>query len=286
MKYFDTHCHIQMNSYDTDREVVIKKTMNKNVYMNIVGTQYETSKQAVELVQNHEGMYASVGLHPNHLFPEYFGEGEIIDKTKETEFDYKKYKILAQHKKVIAIGECGLDVYRLPPTADREEVIQKQAAVFFAHSELAHELDLPLVIHVRGAHQEMIGCLKEEKSNYKKPLRGVIHCFDSTWEYASQLLDLGLYLGFTGILTFPPKKSDPEAHRKLLEVVQNCPLDRMLLETDAPFLAPLPHRGKRAEPWMVEEVAKKIAEIKNISAEEVTIQTTKNAQTLFNILVQ
>jgi TatD DNase family protein len=279
MKFFDTHCHVQMNSFETDADEVIKKTLENGVLMNLVGTQYQTSEEAVEMAKKYEGTFVSVGLHPAHLFPEYFGEGEIIDKTNETEFDYEKYKKLAQNKKVVAIGECGLDVYRLPKTADREKVLKKQTKVFVQHVTLGRELNLPLVIHVRSAHKEMIEILKKEQS--RGVVRGVIHCYDSTWEHASQLLDLGFNLGFTGILTFPPKKNEPTSQLELLEVVRKCPLDRILLETDAPFLAPIPYRGKRAEPWMVEEVAKKIAEIKSASLEEVARQTTQNAYNLF-----
>jgi TatD DNase family protein len=281
LQLIDTHCHIQMNSFDVDADEVIQKTLKKGVMMNVVGTQYETSRQAVEMAQKYEGIFASVGLHPTHLFPEFFDSNDIIDKTTETEFDYEKYKKLAQNKKVIAIGECGLDVYRLPEDVNRQEVLIKQTRVFLQHVSLAQEVRLPLVIHVRSAHQEMIEILKTQQA--QKELEGVIHCYDSNWEYASQFIDLGFYLGFTGILTFPPKKNNPQAQIDLLETVKNCPLDKILIETDAPFLAPLPYRGKRAEPWMVEEVAKKIAGIKQVSTQKVMDQTTKNAQILFSI---
>lgn len=279
---FDTHCHVQMQPFQNDADEVIKKTLEKSVFMNVVGTQYKTSKQAVELVQRYEGMYASVGLHPTHLFPEYFGGEEVIDKTNETDFDYESYKKLAQHGKVIAIGECGLDTYRLPEGVNKQTIVNRQQEIFLQHVALAEECSLPLIIHVRDAHLEMIEVLKQAQQTYNQQLRGVIHCYDNTWENAQEFLRLGFYLGFTGIITFPPKKSNPEAQEKLLEVIKNCPLDKILLETDAPFLAPLPHRGKRAEPWMVEEVAKKVAEIKSISFEEVGKQTIQNSQKLFS----
>ncbi len=279
----DTHCHIFPTFFKNDSEDVVKASLERGVILNLVGTQYQTSAEAVAMAEKFDGVYASIGLHPTHVFPEYFNAEGVEDNTHETEFDYEKYKKLASSKKVIAIGECGLDVYRLPEHGDRNLVIKKQTEVFLKQVELAREFDLPLVIHVRAAHQEMIDVLKRECEN-GKPLRGVVHCYDSTWAYAEEFLQLGFHLGFTGIITFPPKKSNPEAQQELMKVIANCPLDRILLETDSPFLAPLPYRGKIAEPWMVEEVAKKIAEIKGFDVSEVQEQTMVNFKILFKIV--
>jgi TatD DNase family protein len=278
----DTHCHIFPTFFKNNSEDVIKSSLQRGVVLNLVGTQYETSVEAVAMAEKFDNVYASIGLHPTHVFPEYFNAEGVEDNTNETEFDYEKYKKLATSKKVIAIGECGLDVYRLPEHADRSLVIKKQTEVFLKQVALAREFDLPLVIHVRSAHQEMIDVLKQERKN-ENPLRGVIHCYDSTWAYAEQFLQLGFHLGFTGIITFPPKKTNPEAQKELMKVIANCPLERILLETDSPFLAPLPYRGKIAEPWMVEEVAKKISEIKGVSASLVEEQTFQNSKKLFRL---
>jgi TatD DNase family protein len=231
-----------------------------------------------------EGVYASVGLHPVHLHSQHLDEEESSFQTREENFDYEYYKELTRSPKTIAIGECGLDLYRLPEGISKESVLEKQIKVFKEHVRLSYETGLPLAIHVRDAYQEMIDVLKEELAlRGEDTVRGVIHCYIGNWYFAEALLKLGLYLGFTGIITFPPKKSDPAAQEALLEVVRRCPLERMVLETDSPYLAPIPYRGKRAEPWMVEEVAKKIAELKGISIGEVRSATTANASKLFTI---
>jgi len=253
--------------------------MDKNVLLNVVGSQMDTSVRAVELAQNYENIYASVGLHPIHLFETYVDEEETSFKSHEEDFDYAKYKNLAQNKKVIAIGECGLDFFHLPTNLDKEMVLQKQKEVFLEQYKLAQELSLPVIIHVREAHSEMIKLLQE----IGEPINGVVHCYTSNWEYAQQYLALGLYIGFTGVITYPAKKNNPKAQEELSEVVSNCPWDRILIETDAPYLAPQAYRGQRAEPWMVVEVAKKIAELRRIRIEEIVNITTTNARTLFRI---
>lgn len=284
MKLVDTHCHVHFNAFKADADEVIRRTLEKGVLMNLVGTQKDTSTNGVAMAEKYQGTYASVGLHPVHLISQYIDEEESSFRTREEEFDYEYYKKLAKSPKTIAIGECGLDVYRIPEGMSKESVLEKQVPVFRAQYALAEEMNLPLAIHVRDAYSEMVEVLKTElKERDQKQVRGVIHCYISNWKNAEQFLDLGLYLGFTGIITFPPKKSDPQAQLDLLETVRNCPLDRIVLETDSPYLAPGKYRGKRAEPWMVEEVVKKIAEIKGMSFEEVAEQTTKNAQKLFNI---
>ncbi len=275
----DTHCHVQFNAFKDDAEDVIKKCQDKNTILNIVGSQIDTSKRAIGYAEKYSDAYASVGLHPIHLFSTHVDEEEINFKSREEKFDYDVYKKLANHPKVIAIGECGLDFYRLPEGIDHKKIKTTQAEVFKEQFSLATELDLPLVIHVRNAYQEMADLLLECQP--KKNIRGSVHCYTSNWTNAQKFLDLGLHLGFTGVITFPPKKTDPKTQTDLLEVVKNCPLDRIVIETDAPYLAPQAYRGQRCEPWMVEEVAKKIAEIKKISVEKVIEITTNNALNLF-----
>lgn len=274
---FDTHCHIQFNGFKDDYADVIKRCQEKGVILNAVGTQKDTSRAAVEFAEKYPSIYASIGLHPVHLFSTHIDEEESKFLSREEDFDYEYYKNLGKSPKVVAIGECGLDLYRLPPERTKEEILAKQKPTFIAQYKLAQELGLPMVIHVREAHEEMVELL----SGLTDKIRGTIHCYTGNWHYAQKYLALGLNLGFTGVITFPPKKTAPEIQMSLLEVVEKCPLDRILIETDAPYLAPNLYRGKRCEPWMVEEVIKKIAELKGLSIEEVAAATTQNAKNLF-----
>ncbi len=276
---FDSHCHLQFKIYEKDFSEVYKRCLEKDTLLNVVGSQIDTSIRAVEFAQKYENIYASVGLHPIHLFETRVDEEEAAFKSREEDFDYDKYKKLAQNKKVIAIGECGLELYHLPEGLDKEKVLQKQKEIFIKQYELAQELCLPIIIHVRNAHEEMINLLK----SLKKEIYGVVHCYTNNWKYAKQYLDLGLYIGFTGVITFPPKKTEPKVQEDLLEVVKNCPLDKLLIETDAPYLAPQAYRGQRCEPWMVEEVVKKIAEIRQKTTEDIIQITVDNARRLFKI---
>jgi len=275
----DTHAHIQFNAFKDDFEEIIKKCDQKGMILNAVSTQQTTSAKAVEFAQKFKNIYATVGLHPVHLFPTFVDEKESAFTSRQETFDYEYYKNLASNKKVVGIGECGLELFHLPEGFTREEVLEKQKQTFLAQYKLAQELNLALVIHVRDAHKEMIELLK----TLPNPIRGVVHCYTSNWSDAQEYLKLGLHLGFTGVITFPPKKSNPQIQLDLIEVVKNVPLDRMVVETDSPYLAPNSYRGKRCEPWMVYEVAQKIAEIKNMGPEEVDRITSENAVRLFNL---
>ncbi|MFA5062022.1 MAG: TatD family hydrolase [Patescibacteria group bacterium] len=272
----DTHCHIQFNAYKDDADEVLKRCQEKGMVLNAVGSQRDTSLRAVEYAEKYDFIYATVGLHPIHTHENEVDEEEIKFKSREEDFDYGFYKKLASHPKVIAIGECGLELYHVPENIDKEKFLEKQKEIFLAQIQLAQELDLPLVIHVRDAHKEIIEILEKQQN-----LKGVVHCYTSNWENAQKYLDMGLYLGFTGVITFPPKKTDPQSQIDLLEVVKNCPSDRILIETDAPYLAPQAYRGQRCEPWMVEEVAKKIAETRGQPLADIENIVFGNAKKLF-----
>lgn len=262
---FDSHCHPQMAQYNEDREEMLKRAEDAGVFMICVGVDYETSKLGIELAQKHENIWASVGLHPN-------------DNLNE-KFDSMIYHTLLQKKKVVAFGEIGLDYYRTEKPEDQK--FQKER--FVQQLELAKDLKKPLILHCRDgrsgsmgpAYRDMISILNFKFRILNFPLRGVVHSFTGNVEEAKQFLDLGLYLGFNGIITFA---------RQYDEVVRTTPLEKILLETDAPYLTPEPYRGKRNEPSYVIEVAKKIAELKNEPLERVIEQTTKNCQKLFNIV--
>lgn len=273
----DTHCHLQFNAYKDDAEEVIKRCREKEMKLITVGSQYDTSKRAVEYAEKYPEIYASVGLHPIHLISAEVDEEEIQFKSREEKFDYEAYKKLAEHPKTVAIGECGLELFHLPEGMGEKTAIEIQSKAFVEQYNLAREFDLPIIIHVRNAHTQMIELLK----TLGQPIKGVVHCYTGNWNNAREYIKLGLHIGFTGVITFPARKTDPKTQEDLLETVKNCPLDRILIETDAPYLAPQAYRGQRCEPWMVEEVAKKIAEIKSHTAEAVITQTTENALRLF-----
>lgn len=276
MQYFDAHTHMQFTAYDTDRDEVIKRAQVAGVGMNIVGTQYDTSVSAVTLAQQHDDMYATVGLHPTHTAPSVrdkkeLGEsGEAFVSTGEV-FDYAKYAELAANAKVIAIGECGLDYFRCE--ADTEKP-QKEA--FIAQIELANTLNKPLMLHIRDqkaserAYVEVLALLR----NHSKVL-GDVHFFASTWDIAKEFLDLGFTLSFNGVLTFTHEYDD---------IVRDTPLDMLLSETDAPYITPVPYRGQRNEPVYVCEVVKKIADIRNQSHEMVAEMLLNNSRRVFNIV--
>lgn len=254
MSIFDSHCHLQFPQYDSDREEVIKRTLEEGVFMITVGSDLENSKKAIELAEQYGGIWATVGLHP--------------DDIKEN-FKISDFRNLAGADKVVAIGEVGLDYYRTPEPEKRG----RQKEVFLEFLNLSTEFKKPLVIHCRNsksgesAYADMVKLLNNK-------LSGVVHSFAGNLEEAKKFLDLGFYLGFNGIITFTDDYD---------EVVRYAPLEQILLETDAPYLSPEPYRGKRNEPVRVREVAKRIAEIKDISIEEIFNQTTENCRKLFNL---
>lgn len=279
MPLFDSHCHLQFKAFDANRDEVIGRCLEKGMQMLTVGTQRDTSAAAVELAKTGHGqIFAAVGLHPVHLHPRYVDEKEGAFKSREEDFDYAYYRELAQAPEVIAIGETGLDFYHMPEDMPREDVVKKQTEVFTQHIKLAQELNKAMVIHCRDAYRELVDLLKQYPG-----IRGTVHCFTGNEEEAELLLGLGLHIGFTGIITFPPRAENPQAQERLLEAVRRVPLERLLIETDAPYLAPAAYRGKQCEPWMVEEVAKKVAELKDLDIALIKNATAENAEKLFGI---
>ncbi len=278
---FDSHAHVQFRGFDDRRHDVLSRSKEKGMIINLVGTQKETSAEAVALAEQHDWLYASIGTHPNHLFPTHVDQNESEGVTPEKEFDTAFYGKLAESKKVIAVGECGLDLFHLPKDVSKEEVLAAQTQMFIAHANFAHEHDLPLVIHCREAHSEMIAMLK----SFNRPIQGTVHCYTGNWAHAEEYLKLGLHLGFTGVVTFPPKKTNPAPQLALQEVIEKMPLDRMLVETDAPYLAPQAYRGEKSEPWMVEEVVKHLANSRGLSYERMAEQVWNNSVNLFSRVV-
>lgn len=258
-QFFDTHTHVQLESFDIDRSDIIKRAERAGVWMVNVGVDLKSSEQAVALANQYpEGVYAAVGLHPN-------------DVSRDVDFDV--FAQLAEDKKVVAIGETGLDYFRSEDRAKQE--LQKE--FLLKHVELAQKLKKPLIIHCREAHNDLVSLL--QATSYKlSPAPGVMHFFggEGAWEHVQDYLEMGFYLSFSGVVTFKDY-----AH---IENLKQLRLDRILVETDAPFAAPVPYRGKRNEPSYVVETAKKIAEIRGISREELAKSTTENAKKLFKLL--
>jgi TatD DNase family protein len=251
----DSHAHLNFKAFEKDLEEVMERTLDNDIWVVNVGSQYETSFKAVEIALKHqEGVYASVGLHPIHTY----GESKEV-------FDYQRYRELASSKKVVAIGETGLD-YFFRFKKDKEQSKENQKKVFLEHLRLAQEMNLPVIIHCRMAHSDLIEILNDLS------VRGVIHCFTGNYQEAQQYLNKGLFLGFTGIIF----KLDME------RVIKEAPLDRILIETDCPYLSP-PGREERNEPLYIKDTAQEIARIKKISYQQVVEATTGNARKMFNI---
>ncbi|MEN9647854.1 MAG: hypothetical protein RLY57_658 [Candidatus Parcubacteria bacterium] len=276
MKYFDIHAHVNFAIFDTDRDEVIKRAKEADVGMINVGTQIETSRQAVALAEQYEHLYAIVGLHPIHTCEAEHDADEIGAETKpfhskDNDFDAVAYEELCKHPKVVAIGECGLDFYRLD-----EASIERQKKIFIEHIELAKKLGKPLMLHIRSnpersAYAEALEILKQYPE-----VKGDVHFFAGSLDDAKQFVELGYTLSFTGAITYP--KTD-----NYREVIAWAPLEMIMSETDCPYVAPVPYRGKRNEPVYVLEVIKKIAEIKGLPVDQVATQLRENVRRVFGI---
>ncbi len=276
---FDTHAHLNFEAFNDDWREVAKRALDAGISIINVGSNLETSKKAVEIAEEFSsGVWAAVGLHPIHVLDENFSASGG---------DLAEYEKLSAHPKVVALGEVGLDYYRLPTTIrlegangailDKqvrtpEEIKNLQKNLLTKFFELSVTTKLPLIIHCREAHEDMVNLLE----NFNKPrgpdARGVMHCFSGSWDDARRYLNLGFLISFTGVITF--------AHYEG-EVLKKVPPNKVIVETDCPYLAPEPHRGKRNEPLYVEYVARELARVKEMSYKDICDQTTKNALDLF-----
>lgn len=250
--YFDSHAHYNDEQFDTDRDELLKVMQSNSVsYIINAGTDISSSLFSIELAKKYPFVYAAVGIHP-----------EDVHKN-ESLVEIKK---LATHEKVIAIGEIGLDYYW--DTSTKE----KQIEYFKNQLHLANELNLPVIIHDRDAHQDTLNILKEIPVNKK----GILHCYSGSVEMAREFLKLGYYLGFGGSSTFKNAKN-------VIEVITEVPNDRFLIETDAPYMTPVPFRGKRNNSMYLKYVVEKIAEIKELTPKQIEDLSENNAKILFNI---
>ncbi len=286
--YIDTHAHLNFAAFKNDADEVIKRTLAEGVSIVNVGSQYSTSKRAVEIAEKYpESIYAAVGLHPIHLVKRRVNpdDSELNENDFETTgevFDYEKYLELAKNPKVVAIGEMGLDYHHFEPednTVPRdersefygvEELKNKQKETFLQGIKLANEVEKPIIIHCWDAYEDILEILRN--NDIKK--KGVIHSFIGGYKTASKFTELGYKIGLNGVITY----SD-SFHR----LIKELDLKDMVLETDCPYLAPVPHKGERNEPLYVKLVAEKIAKIKEISADEAAETTAKTSIKLFGL---
>ena len=259
MNLFDSHSHYNDEKFDMDRDEIIKETLASGVSNFIVaGYSIESSKKAVEIVSKYEGLYAIVGISPNDL--------ENIKTEDDINESALKIEEIAKSEKVVAIGEIGLDYYWNKENKD----IQKN--MFIKQINIANKLNLPIVIHTRDAHIDTIQLLKENAVNKK----GIFHCCPLNRELVKEALNLGFYISLSGVITFKNTKNADD-------IINMVPEDKLLIETDSPYLSPEPLRGKRNTSINVKYVAEKIAKVKNKSIEEIAQVTQDNAKKIFNL---
>ena len=262
----DVHCHLNFHAFEKDYDEIIKRAFEKEVKKIInVGTKLDSSKKAIELAKNYENLYAIVGIHPHHA-----------DKL-EQDWDIELEK-MAREPKVVAIGEAGIDYFRYKSNEIVDPKLQRD--VFIKQVELSLKLNLPLQVHNRHAGKEIIEILNFYKSDLlNQP--GMFHCMSGDIDFLKRALDLGFYIGFDGNITY--EGLAPGEDTLLTDLVKETPLDKLVTETDSPFLTPAPYRGRRNEPSYVIIVGQSLAKIKGVSFEKMAQKTTENAHNLFNI---
>ncbi len=256
LKLIDSHCHPQFAQYDNDRDAVVARSLAAGVGMVCVGTDLAMSRAAVALAKQYDGMWAAVGAHPT-------------DEASEN-FELASYEPLIAEPKVVAVGEIGLDYYHV--TDDGARALQRER--FAQQITFAVEHEKPIIVHTRDAHDDTLAVLHDAHARYSTRLRGVIHSFTGSAADAARYTELGFCIGLNGIITFSDSYRD---------LVDKIPLDTLLLETDAPYLSPVPLRGKRNEPVNVAIIAEAIAGMRNMSTEEIQGITKENTLRLFNL---
>lgn len=261
----DTHCHLNFKAFNKDLELVVRRFQKEGGEgMIVVGANIDSSKEAIKISHRFPTCFASVGIHPHHL--------NSITSFEKTRSELTK---LASHKKVVAIGETGIDFYLYK---DKKPLTQKgkdqQQQLFRLHLTLAHKLRLPLIIHCRQAQKDLLNILAVFLKTHS--LTGVFHCFDGSKKYLETVLALGFFIGFDGNLTY-------EKNKHLQKLVKLTPLERLLIETDSPYLAPVPYRGQRNEPFHLASIAEFIAEIKKKDKSFIMQKTSENAKELFRL---
>ncbi len=273
LKYFDIHSHLQLVDFENDREDIIAQMEKEKIGTIIVGTDFVSSEKAVRIAKKNKNIFASVGLHPNDNL--------------EEKFSFEKYEKLIEEKKVVAVGECGLDYFSRNEAEEISvEEKKRQKKILELQIDLAVRKNLPLMIHVRdafkknkfekSAHEDMLEILKFKKKLYKNNLKGNIHFFSGNIKESKKYFNLDFTISFTGVITFTKDYDN---------VIKNSPIEMIMAETDSPFVSPVPFRGKRNEPLNVEEVVKKIAEIRGENFEKVRNKILENTHRIFSISI-
>lgn len=258
LKYFDCHSHLHSSEYDSDRDQVIVRMYEQSIATITIGTGIEDSKKAVALAEKHENVFACIGVHPVDDVSAHFDE-DIMSE-------------LVSNPKVVAIGECGLDYFRLEGESLEEKQRQKQ--LFEQQIQFALKHEKALMLHCRSAYDDVLNILESYKKVYGEKLRGNAHFFAGDWEQALRFVALGFTISFTGVVTFA---------RNYDEIIKDTPISMILSETDSPFVAPQPYRGKRNEPTYVVEVVRKLAQIRNENVDSVALNMINNASRVFRI---
>jgi TatD DNase family protein len=266
--FVDTHAHLNFPEFAKNYREVIERAKKAGVRTIICASaDIKTSKRAIEIANEYpKGIYAAVGIHPIHA----------------DQNNFQELKKLTKDKKVVAIGETGLDYKEIQNAKvkmqnDKEKLKNNQKELFESHLEIAKKIGKPLIFHCRDGRSDFVKIIKKYAGDFKSGrMRGVMHCFPGNWDFAREILDLGMMISYTGLITFTKREDQ-------LEAVKKIPLERLMIETDCPFMAPEPYRGQRNEPAYVLEIAKKIAELKNISVDKVAETTTKNAMEFFGV---
>lgn len=288
--FFDAHTHVQFSGFDDDRGAVIRRAAEADVRMVNVGTQRDTSAAAVALAHEHPGgaMYAAVGLHPVHTSRSFHDAQELgapadgaaakgfISRGEVFDADY--YRALAEDPATVAIGECGLDYFHFDENEPRDAQVARQKDAFAAQIALSKEVKKPLMIHCRSAFTDVIEMVRPHAHELSP---GVMHFFTGTPGDARALLDLGFSFTFGGVITFPPRKGKTRGDYD--EAIALIPIDRIMSETDAPYVAPVQYRGKKNEPAYVVHTVARLAELKGVSADEMKVRIWENAKRVFGI---
>lgn len=257
MKYFDIHSHLNFDDYKHDLDQVVARLEDTDTNTIVVGTDFESSKKAVELADKYERVYACIGIHPIET-------KKHVSLVGKPQFNASRFGELVEHPKVVAIGECGLDFFRQDKILQHE----RQRQLFLDQIKFAVKHDKPVMIHARDSYEEILDVLEPAKREYGGVLRGNVHFFAGDIETAERFLNLDFTLSFTGVITFT---------RDYDELIRYVSLEKIMAETDAPFVAPVPYRGRRNEPSYVQEVVKRIAEIRGEDFEKVREALVNNA---------
>lgn len=264
-KIFETHAHYDDESFDEDREVLLEELLSTDIVaIANIGADLESSRASVELAKKYEKVFAVVGVHPDMI--------SCLEEISEEERAIEEIRKIAKREKVVAIGEIGLDYYERAENEKPIEIRERQKLWFKKQVALANELELPVVIHSRDAGEDTYNLLKEEEVEK----RGVIHCFSYSAEMAERFVKLGYFIGMGGVVTFKNAK-------KAVEVVKRVGIENLVLETDSPYLAPMPFRGKRNDSSKIKYVVEKLSELLSLSEEEILKRTYENALKLYHL---